>query len=402
MRVLVLGAGIIGAAIADALARRGADVIVLDMRSPGRGATQASAGVLAPFVEASDDEAMLGLCSRSLDLFDEFVADAAGRSRRTIEYRRCGTIQIALDDADSSALDHELRKLGTMDVTAEWLDSATLREAEPAVTPGALGGLLIHRHAYVRVPHLVSALVNSARFAGASFESPIEAAEIRSTADAVEVRAGTHTYSADRVVIATGSWSSRLRVTGGSLPRVHPVRGQLLELGWPDAALPARIVWSPSTLRYRQGRPEQSRGATRSGRAPGCYTVPWSDQTLLVGATVEDAGFDESTTVEGVRGLMTAVEALFPSARHAALRSVRVGLRPATSDGRPIIGPLTSAPNVILATGHYRNGILLAPITAAIVSRLVLDAEQDPALAVTSPSRFDAASKERSDETLAL
>jgi glycine oxidase len=379
MRVLVLGAGIIGAAIADALARRGAEVVVLDMRSPGQGATQASAGVLAPFVEASDDDAMLGLCSRSLDLFDEFVADAAGRSRRAIDYRRCGTVQVALRDEDCRALDRELHKLGAMDVTAEWLDPAALREAEPAVTQHALGGLLIQRHAFVRGSQLLTAVVNAARFSGASFESPVEAAEVRPAAAGVQVRAGQKTYSADRVVIAVGSWSSRLRVTGAALPRVHPIRGQLLELGWPDAPSPERIVWGP-----------------------GCYTVPWPDRTLLVGATVEDAGFDESATVEGVRVLTTAVQELLPPARHAAVRSVRVGLRPASADGRPIIGPLTFAPNVTMATGHYRNGILLAPITAAIVSRFLLDAEQDPAMAVTSPARFDAASKERSNETLAL
>lgn len=387
MRVLVLGAGIIGTAIADALARRGADVVVIDMRSPGRGATQASAGVLAPFVEASDDEAMLGLCSRSLDLFDEFVADAAERSRRVIEYRRCGTVQVAFDAAEHAALELASQKLSALDVTTEWLDSAALSRAEPAVSPRALGALLIQRHAYVRVPHLITALVNAARFSGASFESPIEVSEVRVTADGVAVRAGERMYSADRIVIAAGSWSSRLRIPGRPAPRVRPIRGQLLELGWPHAAMPEHIVWSTSTS---------------SGQGPGCYTVPWSDRSLLVGATVEDAGFDESSTVTGVRELTAAVEHLLPSARDAAVRSVRIGLRPASSDGRPIVGPLASTPNVILATGHYRNGILLAPITAAIVSRLLLDGEQDPALTVTSPARLDAISKERSDETLAL
>jgi glycine/D-amino acid oxidase-like deaminating enzyme len=129
--------------------------------------------------------------------------------------------------------------------------------------------------------------------------------------------------------------------------------------------------------------------------------VPWSDGGLLVGATVEDVGFDESTTVEGVRTLATAAEDLLPVARNATLRSVRVGLRPASSDGRPIVGPLAAAPNVVLATGHFRNGILLAPLTAAILARFILENGHDPALAVTSPARFDSASKERPDETVA-
>lgn len=377
MRVLVLGAGIIGSAVADALARRGAEVVVLDMRGPGRGATHASAGVLAPFVEAGRDQPMLDLCSRSLEMFDEFVAAASERGRRAVEFRRCGTIQIALDDARRTALEHELQQLRRRGVEASWLDASALRDAEPTATPHALGGLLIHRHAYVRVPELMAALVNSARQAGATFESPVEAAAVRAGANSVDVRAGERSYSADRVVIATGSWSTRVRVRDEVMPTIRPVRGQLLELGWPENGprLPQRVVWGPD-----------------------CYTVPWSDGGVLVGATVEDVGFDESATVEGVRALSTAVETLLPAARGAALRSVRVGLRPSSADGRPIIGPFVRTPNVILATGHFRNGILLAPITAQILSRLVIDDERDPALAVTSPTRPP---KEHPDETVA-
>ena len=340
MRVLVLGAGIIGSAVADALARRGAEVVVLDMRGPGRGATHASAGVLAPFVEAGRDQPMLDLCSRSLEMFDEFVAAASERGRRAVEFRRCGTIQIALDDARRTALEHELQQLRRRGVEASWLDASALRDAEPTATPHALGGLLIHRHAYVR--------------AGAN---------------SVDVRAGERSYSADRVVIATGSWSTRVRVRDEVMPTIRPVRGQLLELGWPENGprLPQRVVWGPD-----------------------CYTVPWSDGGVLVGATVEDVGFDESATVEGVRALSTAVETLLPAARGAALRSVRVGLRPSSADGRPIIGPFVRT--------HFRNGILLAPITAQILSRLVIDDERDPALAVTSPTRPP---KEHPDETVA-
>jgi glycine/D-amino acid oxidase-like deaminating enzyme len=119
-----------------------------------------------------------------------------------------------------------------------------------------------------------------------------------------------------------------------------------------------------------------------------CYTVPWHDGTLLVGATVEDVGFDEASTVEGVRLLTSGVAKLIPDAQHAAVAEVRVGLRPATPDGLPLIGPLTMAPTVTLATGHYRNGILLTPLTAKLVSDCILDGSRDPLLAVTTPDRF--------------
>ena len=128
--------------------------------------------------------------------------------------------------------------------------------------------------------------------------------------------------------------------------------------------------------------------ATRVVWGTDCYIVPWSDGTVLVGATVEDVGFDEASTVDGVRVLTDAVAELLPESRAAAVDEVRVGLRPETPDGLPIIGPSAVAPNVTFATGHYRNGILLTPLTAQLVSRYVLEGAIDPAMAATSPDRF--------------
>jgi glycine/D-amino acid oxidase-like deaminating enzyme len=159
-----------------------------------------------------------------------------------------------------------------------------------------------------------------------------------------------------------------VRVAGLPLLPVRPIRGQLLHLKWTDAAPPARIVWGSR-----------------------CYTVPWTDGSLLVGATVEDVGFDEASTVDGVRTLTEAVAELLPGSRGAAIDEVRVGLRPETPDGLPIIGASATAPNVTFATGHYRNGILLTPLTAELVSRYVLEGVIDPAMAATSPDRFSRA-----------
>jgi glycine oxidase len=156
------------------------------------------------------------------------------------------------------------------------------------------------------------------------------------------------------VVIAAGSWSGRVRVANVPPLPVRPIRGQLLHLRWNRGPMPTRVVWGHD-----------------------CYTVPWHDGTLLVGATVEDAGFDESSTVEGVRLLTDAVGTLLPDARNAAMAEVRVGLRPASPDGLPLIGPLSMAPAVTLATGHYRNGILLAPLTAQLVASSILDGVSD-------------------------
>jgi glycine oxidase len=179
------------------------------------------------------------------------------------------------------------------------------------------------------------------------------------------VRAGDRQYVADAAVVALGSWSRRLRVRHVAALPVRPVRGQLIALDWSIGRRPQRIVWGPH-----------------------CYTVPWSDGTLLVGATVEDAGFDEHPTTAGVQALASAVVDLLPESSRARFEGVRVGLRPALPDGLPAIGPLLRAPRVVIATGHYRNGVLFAPLTATMVARWLLDNVRDELFAATSPDRF--------------
>ena len=365
MRVLVAGAGMIGVSIADALARRGARVTVLEMRAPGEGASRASAGLLAPYTEAEAGAPLLALGTRSLSLFDAFVARAADGSGRTVEYARTGTLEVALDDDERAALQRAAGWLASESVDHEWLDERALQSFEPAVSRAARGALFVPAHGFVGVRSLVHALAHSARFHGAAFEAPVELVDVSIAPDGVTARAGDREYEADYFVLAAGSWSSRIRIRGLSAVPVRPVRGQLLHLRWRGHRMPARVVWSS-----------------------GCYTVPWSDGSLLVGATVEDAGFDESTTTAGVESLARAVSALLPAAAKASVEEARAGLRPATPDGLPMIGALPGLPNLIFATGHYRNGILLAPLTAQMVERLMLDGGADAMMGAVAPGRF--------------
>ncbi len=369
MKVLVVGAGVIGAAIADALAQRGVSVTVLDMRSPGRGASQASAGILAPYIEAHEDTPLLALGTRSLDLFDAFIAGIVDRSGIAVEYARAGTLDVALDADGEARLRASMTWLRSRGVAHEWLDGDALHAFEPTVSRSARGGLQIETHGWVGVSSLINALVQSARLtgAGARFETPVEAVAIDPTAGGVDVRAGDRRYRADFVVIASGSWSGRIKVGGVRPLPMRPVRGQLLHLQWPTASTrPQRVVWGPR-----------------------CYTVPWSDGSLLVGATVEDVGFDERTTVDGVRELTDAVGQLLPDSRTATVTGVRAGLRPALPDGLPAIGPWPSDARIVAAAGHYRNGVLLAPLTAQLIERYIVDGIVDPAFDVTTPARFN-------------
>jgi glycine oxidase len=365
MTVIVIGAGVIGASIAEALASRGVHVTVLDMRSPGRGASQASAGLLTPFIEGRVDPALLQLLTRSLTLWDDFIARVRDRSGLAVEYARSGTLEVALNDEDATRLRAMRDWLSDLNVEAQWMEGADVSRYEPALTDRATAALLIPSQGFVAVSPLVNALVQAARLQGAQFESPVEIVRVEPRADGVTVHADGRKLDADAAVVAAGTWSGRVRIDNLPKTPVRPMRGQLLHLKWGMGPLPQRPVWG-----------------TRS------YTVPWQPDTLLVGATLEDAGFEERSTVAGVHELLEGVAEMLPAARLASLSEVRVGLRPATPDLLPIIGPLRSSPRVVMATGHYRNGVLLTPLTAELVAKQIVDGVSDPAIAITTPGRF--------------
>lgn len=356
MNVVVIGAGVIGAACADALATDGHHVHIIDMRSPGRGASLASAGMLVPFIEASEGDPLLDLCTQSLAMYDNFVAGVRERSGRAIEYARTGSLHAAMSDADVTRLTALAAWLTGKNIACRWLEGDAVRQVEPAVTPKTLGALLIETHGFVSVQDLVPALMQAAKFSGAVCETPVEAVRVDARAVSARVIIGNNARSieADVVVLAAGAWSGRVHVNGVPDLPVKPIRGQLLHLRWPDdVAMPKQIVWGG-----------------------GCYTVPWADRSLLVGATAEDVGFDEHSTVAGVSTLMANVVNLLPEASRAALSEVRVGLRPAAPTHMPIIGPLAGQPRVIAATGHLRNGIMLTPMTASLVRNAIAAMEQ--------------------------
>jgi glycine oxidase len=357
---IVVGAGIIGLAVGRELARRGARTAIIEERTIASGATQASAGVLAPHIEAPDEGPLHELTVRSLSLYDRFIADLQQDSGRPVEYRRSGTLEVAGSAESAERLMALAASLQSAGIVAEWMDSAEASRLEPALAD-LHGALLVPTHGYVRVAQLTAALAAAARQRGATVFEERKVEHIAPAPDGgVTLTAGGEHHHSSTVVIAAGSWSSRV-ASGG--PPVTPVRGQLLQLRWTGPPI-SRVLWSEF-----------------------CYVVPWTDGTLLVGATVEDAGFDQRTTVAGVRGLMEAVSRLLPAAGDATFVEARAGLRPSTADGLPFIGRSRISPSIVYATGHYRNGVLLTPLTAEIVADLVIDDRRDPALALTAPDR---------------
>ena len=367
--VIVIGAGIIGCAVACELGRRGAAVRVLEGRDIGGGATRASAGILAPYIEADRPGPLRTLCAESLGLWDDFVGRVVADSGRDVLYERTGTLEVVTDEASLRGLEQTGAALAAAGVEGRLLTASEARAAEPSLGATVAGGLLIPSHGFAGVAALTGALrrAGADRY-GVSFVTGRPARRVRARpAGGMEVETASGTLTGDVVVLAAGSWSGAVAVAGEASLPVRPVRGQLLQLAWSGDAL-ARVLW-----------------------CPGCYVVPWPDGSVLVGATVEDVGFDERATVAGVAALIEAVAAVLPEARKAGFEAVRVGLRPGTPDDLPVVGRSTAAPGLAYATGHYRNGVLLAPLTARLVADLVLDGREDPLLAAVSPARFAAA-----------
>jgi glycine oxidase len=365
--VLIVGAGIIGCAAGRELALQGASVEIVDPRGEGMGATQASAGVLAPYIEAHEGGTLLDLTARSLALYDPWIDRIRSESDVSIEYQRTGSLEVALDASGAQRLRDLAARYGSRE-RMEWLEGAGARDAEPALPPGVQGALSIPAHGYVAAPSLTAALAASGRALGVRFRHGARVTRVQPRADRVEVTiADGVTRRVGTVVIAAGSWSGQVQGLPDAAPGdVRPVRGQILRVAWRGRPL-SPVVWGPA-----------------------CYIVSWLDGTTLVGATMEEAGFEERNTAAGVRTLLDAARALLPGIEDATFREARSGLRPATSDGLPIIGRSEFSDRIVYATGHYRNGILLAPLTAQLVAGLVNGDEPDPILKAIGPGRIGA------------
>ena len=358
---IVVGAGVIGCAVGRELARRGARTAILESRMAGGGATQASAGVLAPYIEAPAGGPLHDLTVRSLALYDGFIAELEQNTGLSVEYRRCGTLEIAIDSHAAGRLASMEQWVRAAGVEARWLDAKETAVLEPALGPSQ-GGLLVPAHGYVRAGQLTTALLEAASRHGAVFLAGHTVERIAHNGDGVHVTVGGETHRTATVVVAAGSWSGRV---ASDAPPVKPIRGQLLHLRWNGPRI-TRVLWSES-----------------------CYIVPWLDKTVLVGATVEDVGFDERATAGGVSALLQAACGLLPEAADATFVEARAGLRPATPDGLPIIGRSHEHPALVYATGHYRNGILLAPLTGELVTELLVSGRPPELMVPFTPDRFD-------------
>ena len=375
--VAVIGGGIVGLAAARALARRGAAVVLLERDQPGRGATWAAGGMLSPLPEAGDP-AFLTLATASLDLFPAFVAGLEAESGRAVDYRRSGKLHVAFGSGDSGHLEALVTSPHAAAFGVRPVAAAAARRMEPALSPALTGAVLVERDHHVDPRALGSAAAAAAAVAGVEMRAAasVQGVAVRQGRVRGVRLADGKLLAADAVVVAAGSWSGALRGLPRPLP-VFPVRGEMVALRGPGPLL-ERVVSTPR-----------------------CYLIPRSDGRLLVGATEAEVGYAPGPTAAGVAALLEAALAALPACAALPVAETWCGYRPGTPDHLPFLGEDPEARGLIYATGHYRNGILLAPVSADVVAALLAGEPPPVALAAFRPERFvaDATVADRVDFT---
>ncbi|MER5580222.1 glycine oxidase ThiO [Streptomyces asoensis] len=373
--VLVIGGGIIGLVTAWRAAQRGFATAVADP-APGGGAAQVAAGMLAAVTELHHGEqTLLGLNLASARRYPDFAAELTELTGHDLGYRRCGTLAVALDSDDRAHL-RELHALQARSgLESEWLSGRECRRLEPLLAPGVRGGLRVDGDHQIDPRRLTAALLAACERAGVVFHR-VRAERLSvagGRAAGVVTRDGA-TLAAGQVVLAGGSLSGRLAgVPRDVLPPVRPVKGQVLRLTVPP--------------RYA---PFLSRTVRAVVRGSQVYLVPRENGELVVGATSEELGWDTTVTAGGVYELLRDAHELVPGITELPLTETRAGLRPGTPDNAPLLGP-TQLPGLLLATGHYRNGVLLTPVTGDAMAHVLATGELPDEARPFTPRRFGAA-----------
>jgi len=372
--IAIVGGGICGLAIGWYLARAGRPVRVFERGAAGREASWAAAGMLAAHVEAEPgEEALLPLLLKSRAMWEEFARDLEAASGQKVDYCDEGTLVVALDrdDAERLRFDYDYHRAQGLDL--DWLTSEQAREREPHLASGVVAGVLSPLDHQVDNRKAVEALKTAFTSAGGQLHEHTEVMEILISQGAVQgLIAGNEEISTDTVILAAGAWSRNISGLPGPVrPPVRPVKGQMLSLRMPpNAPLLRHVVWGP-----------------------GIYLVPRRDGLLVVGATMEEMEFDQRMTAGGVFDLLRHAWETLPGIYDLPLEEMWSGLRPTSRDDAPILGPVTGDHGIkglVMATGHHRAGILLAPMTAAAISEYILTGRVSDTIAPFAPDRFAA------------
>jgi len=377
--VLIAGGGVIGLSIARELNKKGVDnIAVVESGICGEKASWAAAGMLGLQAEWESADPFYSLCKRSSEMYPAFSAGLLDETDIDIELDRSGTLHLAFSQHDLAGLDLKFQKQIAAGLSLERLSDNDVRKAEPFVTPDVLGGLYFANDWQVDNRKLVGALKHFAELNGISLieNTPVERIIIEN-GKAVGVKTNTGVFNAGHVVAAAGAWTSLVKLDEIQMPlKVEPVRGQIIAYRTAKRLF-EHVIYS-------------ERG----------YLVPRRDGRILAGATSEHAGFDDVTTEAAAESLKQMAFEISPSLSGLSVADHWSGLRPFAADGLPILGGLNGIDDLTIATAHYRNGILLAPVTADIIASRIVNGDDSPAFTTYGADRFalaaDNASNSRS------
>lgn len=346
--VIIIGGGIVGSAIAYYLSKKGVSCLVFDRGNAGQEASQAAAGILGAMMETDAPGPLVELCLASQMRFPALAEALLDETGIDIEYTASGLIGVARTESEQRALMRKCDWARNLGESVEWHSIGSLRSLEPLLSEDLLGGIHIPHDHQVNNAKLTQAFQVGAMRHGARFLENNPVVQLVSSGGLVTgVTAADGRYTAGVVVLAAGSWSEQLVSSLGLSIGVYPVKGQCFSI-------------------QLQGKVMQ-----RSIFAEKCYMIPKRDGSILVGATQEEVGFQKETRLEGIKTLYDIALSMVPDVREAVFVRTWAGLRPANPNIKPILGPVREWPNLILATGHFRKGILLSAITGEIITSMV-------------------------------
>lgn len=367
--IAIIGGGLIGSAIAFRLARSGAQVAVIDRGEPGAEASGAAAGMIAPQGEMVEPDPFFEMCRAGRDLYPDFVAEVEDLAQERVHYRRDGALLVAIGTHEIEELEHIYTNQTRLGLPLERLTGKAALKLVPGLSPEIKVALLVMGDHWLDNERLASALVKAAEKAGVDFhwESTVTGfAAQNGRIESVHVmsrRGGTSSsLSANTYVLAAGCWSRPLAATLGIDLGMEPCHGHMIEL---------------ETL-------EELPHVVRAGIH---YLVPRGGRTVLAGTTAEYIGYKKAVTAEGLQKILQGVTRIAPMIKQARFHRAWSGLRPDTKDHYPILG-YGELKNLVFATGHFRNGILLAPMTAKLITELLLTGKASLPLDAYSPGRF--------------
>lgn len=365
--VLVIGGGLIGCSIALRLAQQKLRVTLVERGEPGAEASSAGAGMIAPQGETVEPDEFFALCAASRDLYPEFVREVEEASGERVYLRRDGTLAVAFGEGDLDAVYTGQRNAG---LPIERLTAAEARRRAPVLSPEISEALLLANDFWLDNERLIHALAQACRANGVEFQSHTQVKRLIVRSGRVEKidtesEGAELSFSAGEFVLAAGAWSGELARSAGIPLPIQPCRGQMIEF---------------------EGA-ERFPVAVRAGHH---YFVPRPNGRLIAGSTMEYVGYEKAVTGEGLCSILEAAIRMAPGVRQLRFRRCWAGLRPDTQDHRPVLGRGELA-NLTLATGHFRNGILLTPITAKLISELIVSGKPGAALAPYGPERFSRA-----------